>query len=863
MNRLSNSFLSLTVLSLTTLLFFWPQPDERAVYRSNSHQYKSRKLAMRGAVKEPNDWFMRQRTWPSEEFNIEAMQEGFRQSKLMHQSSGSQLNETWELAGPSNIGGRVTALAVHPDNPGIIYAGAAFGGVFKSIDDGQNFFPVFEEDFALSIGAMASDPQNPETIWLGTGEANSSGDSYPGNGVYVTRNGGDTWEHKGLENSFHIAQMEVDPTDSNRVFVAVMGGLYNRNDERGVYRTINGGDSWENVFFLNDSTGCIDVEVNPLNPDTIYAVMWERVRSAEVRNVAGYGSGIWRSYDGGDNWEELTNGTPQDEFLGRGSLAIAPSDPSVLYLFYSNHPGYFHSAYKSTDYGDTWTTIDPDNGIESNLYSSFGWYFGEIKVSPVNPDHVYVMGVYMYKSTDGGEFWDYVFLDSHVDHHAMWINPNNPNHVISGHDGGVNISYNGGMTTDMHTYLPNTQFYAINHHPANTENLYGGTQDNGTIRTTTGSINDWHEIYGGDGFYVQIDPVDSQIMYACYQWGGLSRSDNGGEWFESINYYFEDDRTNWMTPYQIDPNNHESLFLGTYRIWQSDNYGNSWSPISPNLTDTPEDDENRRYHTITTLSVSPIEEGVIYAGTDDGNVWVTTNGGTLWERIDETLPERWVTRVTADPREEGVVYVALSGYHDFSPLSHLYRSEDYGQTWVSISDGLPEQPINDIVVDPWDSDRLYVATDWGVFYSLNLGVTWETLGEGLPSVSIFDLDFINFERILVAGTHGRSMYKYDLGPYSGAGEAPESILPENLIVNAYPNPFNAEANINVNLPSSGHLKVEVYNLLGRRVAQLVDGHAEAGWQKLHWDGSGVSSSTYIVRAITDTEHVSKRITLVK
>jgi len=810
---------------------------------------------------------MTQRTWPEKEFNVTAMREALSQAQEMQNSVTKRLDETWQLAGPTNIGGRVTALAVHSDNPETIFAGAALGGVFKSTDGGYNYLPVFEEDFALSSGALAMDPNDQNTVWLGTGEANSSGDSYPGVGVYVTRDGGDNWNYSGLPESYHIGRVAVDPSDSDRIFVAVMGKLFGKNDERGVYRSIDGGESWENVFFLSDSTGCIDLEINPLNPDTIYAAMWERIRTPERRSVSGPTSGIYRSVNGGDTWEELLNGLPDIDNTGRISIAISPSDPSRLYAFYSDHPGSFMGAYKTSSHGESWIELNLGN-YGYDLYSSFGWYFGEIMVSPTNPNRVYVCGVPMISSNDGGTNWEYSFNDAHVDHHALWINPNNPNHVISGHDGGINISSNAGMNSDRFTYLPATQFYAISHDHNYPYRLYGGTQDNGTMRTMTGNINDWEEIYGGDGFVVEVDPTNSDRIYACYQWGGLGRSDNGGDWFGYIASDFSDDRTNWMMPYVIDYTATNRLYAGTYRVWRSEDYGNSWTTISENLTDGVNGGA-LGFHTITTLAVSHMDANVIYAGTDDGNIWVTRDGGVIWNEVSGMIPDRWVTRVTIDPQNPAIVYAALSGYKVEDPLPHLFKSEDYGTTWNPICEGLPEQPINDVLVDPEDSARLYVGTDYGVYVTYDSGLNWEALGEGLPSASVFDLHLVEETRTLVAGTHGRSMYTYELGPYSDVpGGSVTKILPEEITIQAYPNPFNAFTTVVINLPETSDVHIEIIDLLGRRVSSLCNESLSAGKHSFTWngsdsDGNTLASGMYILKVISDQKRISKRLTLVK
>jgi photosystem II stability/assembly factor-like uncharacterized protein len=718
-------------------------------------------------VKKPNDWFMLQRMWPQNSLNRPAVEQARAQALRLRRAS-HRLDDAWTFAGPSNVGGRITALAVHPSAPDVVYAGAAIGGVFKSTDGGLNYTAVFTEDYALSTGALAIDPTNPARIWLGTGEANASGDSYGGRGVYLSEDHGVTWQHKGLEAVAHIGKMAVDPSNPDRVYVAAAGELFGTNPERGLYRTTDSGTTWDCVLFLTDSTACIDVALDPQHPDTVYAVMWERIRRPYQRQVAGESSGIWRSYDGGDTWVELMGGLPQGSNVGRGGITVSAANPNRLYAIYADHPGYLLGIYRSSDGGDSWQEV---TYISSSLYSSFGWYFGQIHADPVNPDVVYVQGVSMFRSSNAGQSWSQVFSNAHVDHHALWINPANPAHLITGHDGGVNVSYNTGSSSTQFVDLPVTQFYAITADPSLPYRLYGGTQDNSTPRTLGGGTDDWDVIFFGDGFYCLVDPRNSNVIYAEAQYGYLGKSTNGGYNWSMIDD-FSSDRTNWMTPYVMDMQNPDVLYAGTYRVWRTTNGGGDWTAISPDLTDGP-GSGNLVYGTITTLALSPANPLVLYVGTDDAHVWVTTSGGLGWTEISVGLPQRWVTRVAPHPDSASVVYVSFSGYKEIDYLPHLFRSTNFGATWADISSGLPEAPINDVIVDPDNPAYLYVGTDFGVFYSWNYGQDWQAISDDLPTSSVFDLHLAASTRTLIAGTHGRSMWTYALG--GGSAEPPEQL----------------------------------------------------------------------------------------
>ncbi len=762
MKTLTNSILILMGAMLLVFITLELEiPGKYAPFKMTENWYKLLKKDRQGPVKQPNEWFMQQRVWPGDEINLNDLRRA-RSQAINLRNNNNELDETWEFAGPNNIGGRITGLAVHPDYPDTIFAGAALGGVFKSVDGGETYVPVFEELNSLSTGALAMDPTDPGIVWLGTGEANASGDSYPGLGVYCTEDGGDTWESKGLEDVGTIGKIAIDPTDPDRIFVAAAGILFGTSPERGLYRTEDGGESWEQVLFLNDSTGCIDVSLDPHHPDTLFAAMWERVRRPDQRKVGGFSSGLWRSYDGGETWTELIDDLPQGEEVGRIGVAVAPSNPDVVYAYYVDDPGYFMGIYRSSDNGDSWLETNLEGFQGYQLSASFGWYFGQIVIDPNDENIVFALGVQVLRTITGGLAWSTYFDDAHVDHHAMWINPNDSQHIIDGHDGGVNISYDRGTTSTPFEDLAATQFYAITADPIQPERLYGGTQDNGSMRTPDGSIDNWEEILWGDGFYCQVHPENNDIMLASMQWGWIHISTDGGDTFYGLFQNYEDDRRNWMTPYLLDPNDPDRLYVGTYRILRTNlDDLEAWEFLSPDLTNG-EGGQGLTFGTVTTVAVSPADEDVIYAGTDDGNVWVSTDFGGDWSLISNDLPQRWITRVSPHPDSASIVYVSLSGYrtNEFDP--QLWRSDNYGETWVDVSGNLPDGPANDIIVDPQATEYLYAGTDFGVLYSDNYGQEWFYLGEGFPSSAVFDLHLVDSERLLIAATHGRSMWKYSL-----------------------------------------------------------------------------------------------------
>lgn len=721
------------------------------------------KWVKRVAKEKPNDWWYFQRAYGLGDINVEAYREAIDQALALRERAARRdgRDEAWALAGPTNIGGRITAFGIHPMYPNTIYAGAATGGVFKSVDGGVDWTPVFDENTSLPIGAIAVDPTDANVIYVGTGEANASGDSYHGDGIYRTTDGGDSWSHLGLEKSYHIGRIAIDPQESDIIFVAATGKLFDTNPERGIYRSTNAGASWEQVLFLSDSTAGIDVVINPDDPSIVYAAMWERIRRPNERTVGGLTSGIHRSTDGGDSWALLGGGLPAPlPTVGRIGIDVARSDPDILYAIYADHPGYFDGVYRTNDGGDSWYRVN--DGALSYIYSSYGWYFGNIRVDPTNPEVAYAMGLELFRTTNGGNSWYDISTWIHVDQHDLWIDPANPNRLIDGHDGGVDISTNAGGTWTKSLNMPITQYYAGTIDHLAPQRLYGGTQDNGTSRTMTGALDDWEVIYGGDGFYVIVDPTNSNIVYAEYQYGGLGKSTNcGNTFYSATDGISSSDRRNWMTPVVMDPTDHNTLYYGTYRVYRTTDAADWWTAISGDLTDGP-GPGNLVYHTITTIAVSPSDQDVIYAGTDDANVAVTTNGGANWTDISAGLPERWVTRVAVDRENPAIAYAALSGYKQQSPLPHIWRTTNTGAGWSEITSNLPEAPVNDIVIDPADRTRLYAATDVGVFYTTNLGEEWQLLAPGMPLIVTDDLTIHGPERFIVCHTHGRSMYKLDL-----------------------------------------------------------------------------------------------------
>jgi photosystem II stability/assembly factor-like uncharacterized protein len=797
-----------------------------------------------GAGKIPNDWFVNQRAFPYAEIPEPSRRLAFREAQLFHSLYEARGTGAWVAAGPLNVGGRLTDIEADPTNPNRVYAGAAAGGVFRSLDMGSTWTPLFDDQTTLSIGALALDPSNPSTIYAGTGEANAAGDNYAGDGIYRSTDQGDTWVNLGLENTGTIGDIEVDPSNPSRVFVAAVGRLYSTGPDRGLYRSVDGGSSWENVLFENDSTGVVSVEIDPVDPTVLYAATWERLRRTTYRRVGGPGSGVFKSTDGGSNWTRLGGGLPpQGPTVGRIGLAIAPSSPSTVYAFYCDDPGNFLGVYKTINAGATWSRVS--DGALSDITGGFGWYFGQIRVAPTDPNRVWVIGLELFRSTNGGSSWSDVSGSMHVDHHALWVHPTDVNRLYAGNDGGFYRTTNGTSWTHAVT-LPISQFYAITVDPQLPHRLYGGTQDNSTLRTLDGNPSTWDVIYGGDGFYTIVDPLNSNIIYAEYQYGGLGKSTDGGSsWDDATSGIPSGDRRNWSTPVIMDPADHNKLYYGTYRVFRSTNGASSWTAISPDLTggDPP---GGLVFGTLTTLDVAPSNPSALLAGADDGRVSISVNGGGAWTNVSALLPDRWVTRVAFDPTSHLIAYVTFSGYKNDEPMPHLYRTTNAGASWTDISSNLPPVPLNDVIADPENTNVLYVASDSGVYWSANLGASWQPLGSGLPATPIVDLHLHNGSRKLVAGTHGRSMYTFDLDQITVAVDDAAS-APEPRVL-ASPNPFASRATLTLEGGVEA-TRAQIFDLGGRRIRSLLpDGRGT----RFTWDGRNehdepVANGTYFYR----------------
>jgi photosystem II stability/assembly factor-like uncharacterized protein len=775
-------------------------------------------------------------------------------------------NTSFRSVGPSVMSGRVVDVDANPDDPTEFYVAYASGGLWYTKNNGQSFVSVFDSEDIITLGDIAVNWKT-KTIWLGTGEVNSSRSSYAGIGLYKSTNNGKTWEFLGLPESHHIGKILLHPTDNNTVWVAALGHLYSPNKDRGIYKTTDGGKTWKQTLYVDENTGAIDVDINPKNPNELYAAMWYKTRSAWNFEEGGKTSGIYKSTNGGDSWDLVTkegSGFPNGEGVGRIGLAVSQQNPNVVYAVMDNNfhqpatgtgstttvdttryvlkdfkdltKDQFHAlddkklnafvgfrrngipakytaavikegvskgtyspsviwdflydpnngsgetpiigceVYKSEDAGKTWKKA---NTKPLSSFSTYGYYFGKLWLSPVDDNKMVITGFGIDMSTDGGKIFKSIGgANVHADHHVAWFDPKKDSHIIIGNDGGCNITYDNGEHWFKANTPPVGQFYNVTFDMATPYNVYGGLQDNGTWfgSSTTRENYDWYDsgenpfkgIGGGDGMQVQVDWRDNKTVYSGSQFGAYSRqtlgAGTGGRQFgRSVRPSRDLGETalryNWQSPILLSRHNQDVFYYGSNKFHRSFNRGDSMVTLSADLTTNPKQGDVP-FGTLTTISESPLHFGLIYVGSDDGNIQVSKDGGYNWELITKKLPKGlYVSRVTASAFKEGRVYASLNGYRNDNFLPYLYVSEDYGHTWTQIGKDLPNEPINVIKEDLTNENILYVGTDGGLYVSIDGGVSSMMWNKGLPySVPVHDIALHPRENDLILGTHGRSIY---------------------------------------------------------------------------------------------------------
>ncbi len=712
----------------------------------------------------------------------------------------------WSFIGPTNISGRVTDVeVVAPKGKNYtIYAAAASGGVWRTDNEGVSWYPIFENQATSSIGDIALDPQNSEVLWVGTGEANIFRSSMAGCGIFKTADGGKTWKHMGLHNTNTIARILIHPENSNIVYVAASGHEWTKNKERGVYKTTDGGKSWKKILYVDDLTGAIDLVMDPSDPETVYAATWQRIRKKwnDPRTLKNYSkSGIYKTTNGGKNWKKINKGLPEGKHRGRIGIDIARSNPNVIYAFVDCYElvkakegeidsygrkkkGYIKGAqvYRSDDKGANWTLMsgqtDKMKTYMERHSATYGWVFGQMRVDPNDENTIYTMGLRLNVSNDAGKTFRQL-NGMHADHHGLWIDPDNSDYLVNANDGGVSVSYDGGKNWKSFTdNLPIIQFYNVGFDMADPFKVYGSVQDHGSYRGTVMKMGnrfravEFERAPGWEDSHHVISPEDENLVYAASFYGAINRTYykpgkkySWGDTESIMPKIFDDEpklRGQWMAPFMLSPHNPDIVYHGMQYLFRSKDKGDTWEKISPDLSlndktkmgDIP-------FQTLTAISESSLMYGILYAGTDDGQLHVSKDGGKNWKLITNGLENgRWISRVIASKYDMSSVYATQNGKRDDDFTAYVWKSEDYGTTWKDISGNIPFGPVNVIREHPFRKGVLFVGTDTGVYVSEDDGKNWEVLGD-LPSCYVHDLIYHSKHNVIVVATHGRGMFALD------------------------------------------------------------------------------------------------------
>jgi len=715
-------------------------------------------------------------------------------------------NIHFRAIGPTRQGGRYVEFSVVDKATKVIYAATASGGLWKTVNNGISWKSIFDNENIISIGAVEVDQSDTSVVWVGTGEANNSRSAYYGNGIYKSTNGGKSWTNMGLPNSGHIGRIRVDPNNSDIVYVAALGHLYSDNEERGVYKTTNGGKTWDKVLSVKrddgKDIGVVDLAMSPTNSNILFAAAYDKIRTPWTFNEGGHGSAIYKSINGGDSWSKLEGGLPGGH-LGRIGIDIAPGDANVVYANVENinvegisfeerkrmleigiplgrrQRVVGTEVYRSSNGGKTWAKVSPD---DENIGGSPSYYYQQVRVDPNDSDHVYILGIRVWETKDAGKTWGSPFRFG-GDNHAMWIDPADSKHMLLGYDHGMGITYDGGKTWYHPDEIPLAQFYAVDVDMAHPYNVYGGLQDNGSVRGPSSKrrgtigLEDWERVGGGDGMFNAVDRTNNRILYNESQFGPIQRLDmltGESTRIRSSNHSRRRDmRWNWNAPIVVSSHDSDVIYHAGNKVLKSEYRGEAWEEISGDLTDADSvkirGTGNIQYGTITALDESPINPDELWVGTDDGNVHVTVDGGENWTNLNDNIPNNpkyWVSRIEASAHNAGTAYLTYTGLRrdDFRPF--VYKTTDFGETWTSITYGLSNAPVNVIREDHKNPNLLFLGNDLGVFASIDGGAHWSEFKD-LPTTPAYDMVIHPRENELVMASHGRGIFIADISALQG------------------------------------------------------------------------------------------------
>ncbi|MDP2916063.1 MAG: hypothetical protein Q8O91_11510 [Candidatus Aminicenantes bacterium] len=715
----------------------------------------------------------------------------------------------WRHIGPFDVGGRCTDVEVPKGSRLAMYVGTATGGVWKTDNAGVSWTPITDELPTLSIGDLAISESNPNIVWVGTGEANHFRASIAGIGVYKSTDAGKTWTNMGLAATQTIGRILVHPTNPDIVYVAGTGHEWTYNPDRGVFKTTDGGKTWQKVLYINEKIGAIDLVMDPTKPDILIASMVNRIRLRWSDPTPG-GEGLFKTTDGGKTWKPVTTGLPADKTkMSRIGLTLCRTKPNVVYAFVDNHTptrmppsgerdsyGRLRTysdivgaeVYRSDDQGETWRKVSPADQMFERFGGTYGWVFGQIRVDPNNADVIYLMGLGLSRSIDSGKTWERLGQGVHGDHHGLWIDPADSSYLINVNDGGAYVSYDYGKNwRSFQAGIPATQFYNVAYDMQKPFAIYGSVQDFGSYRglgvaplaaqapgqRRRPQVVRWETAPGGEGSLIAVDPNDPNTEYASGYYGRVERSVyKDGAWTSKEIYPKSPEgetvyRGQWLAGLALSPHNPQVIYCGFQFLFRSMNKGETWEKISPDLTTNNPEWQGKLpyaipYETITAIAESPFKFGVVYVGTDDGRVHVTKDGGLTWTEITAGLPyNKHVWNMVASNYDPATVYIAQIGREDDDFAPYLFKSTDYGKTWVSIAANIPGGPTNVIREDPKKKDVLYCGTDQGVFVTTDGAKTWNYLGSGLPNAPVWDLQIHPRDNMLVIATNGRGMWIID------------------------------------------------------------------------------------------------------
>lgn len=744
---------------------------------------------------------------PTEEFMQQREEEisSYKKQHLAYRNSPNSIPGLWTTQGPGNLGGRVNSIAVNPKNENIIFIGFSHGGAYRTLDGGQSWTPVFDNESTLYISDIAIDPVDTKKIYIATGDLNGGFYCGQGNGIYKSTDNGETWKQTGLSETRVLSEIIVDYKNPETVYAASLGYSYEKNEHRGLYKSIDGGMNWKKILYINDSAGITDIAMHPVNPDILFAASWNKLGTNSRGVVSGPDGQIYKSIDGGASWKKLTNGLPSDSLNGRIAIAIAESEPNLMYARYvrtyrcgSQMTNNLYGIFQSTDAGEHWTempALEAGSGLDCDCMGGFGWYFNSMAVNPKDPYDIIIMGIDLFRSYDGGSNWilavpQWNTYEVHADKHDL-VFLNNGDFLL-GTDGGLYKHIESSDTWKDMENIPTNQVYRVAYNPSEPKLYYGGLQDNGSTGGNKIIIDNWDRIYGGDGFQMVFKKNDPLIYYAEYQNGAIQQYKNGN-WDR-----FTDGlggTKNWDFPYMASRHNSAKLLAGSTQVYYNAlDTGANWKAISPNVVGNPRYPA-RSGPSITSIDESPLDSNIIIAGTINGNVWTTKDFNANWKNSSSNLPSAYISSVKTSYSDPNTFYATLSGHRGNDFDAYVYKTTNGGASWQSIAGDLPALPVYDILVYPGKGDSvLFIGNHIGVYASLDGGISWKRVGENMPFLEVFDLEINESEKTLIAATFGKSIMTFPLADiFKKIVSVNDQEISNDLQV--FPNPATDQINI--------------------------------------------------------------------